>query len=367
MFRRMKPMARSTETYFVEAGARILDVLDLFSSNEEVQLAHVVSRLNMVKSTAFRMLYTLEKKGYIERVAHTHAYRRRVRHRIGFASISAKVPFAVEVNRGIENQAPRHDVDLVIAYNEFDPERTLRNVESFLAGGVQLVLEYNADEHISHVLADRCSRWNVPIVAITFPVPGAVTTFGVNNYRAGLVGGEGLARYVATAWKGHVDRVILLDILGSSPAQQARITGMIDGLKKFLTIPDETLLHVHADRSRNDAGKLLERILSKQPARYRSLVLSYNDDNALRAIPIIQRSGRNDQILMLCQGGVTAVREEMTRPGTCLWGAVAHFPERFGEHLLPILVRILRGQAVPSAIWTSHALLTRKPATPRIR
>ena len=203
------------------------------SGREQITLTDVVNRLGMVKSTAFRMLYTLEKKGYIERLAGARAYSLRRKHRVGFASISRTIPFAVEVNQGIVEASEKAGIELVMAYNDFDSGKILQNVEDFLAAGVELIIEYNTDEHLSHLIADRCSRSNVPVVAITFPVPGA-TTLGINNYRAGVTGGEGIGQHVASVWQGRLDQIVLLDLLGNSPTQQARMTGMLDGLRKFV-------------------------------------------------------------------------------------------------------------------------------------
>jgi ABC-type sugar transport system substrate-binding protein len=338
----------------------MLDVLDLFrEGHRELALADVASRCGMVKSTAFRMLYTLEKKGYIERVANSRRYRRRERYRVGFASVSATIPFAMDINRGIQNEAHRNGIDLLITYNEFDPEATVHNVEQLIESSVKLIIVYNSDERISHVIADRCARANIPIVAITFPIPGAATTFGINNYRAGLTGGEALGAHIARAWQGRLDRAVLLDIQGSSPAQQARLTGMLEGMRKRVDVPADAVLHLHTEYKRRSAGKLMQQFLARNPSLRRIAVLSYNDENALRAAEAIREAGRCPHVLMLSQGGVAAVRAEMARRGTCFWGTVAHFPERFGTGLIPVVLRILRGETVPNVIWTPHALITR--------
>ncbi|HWR51819.1 MAG TPA: substrate-binding domain-containing protein [Bryobacteraceae bacterium] len=353
-------MPQAADPYYIEAAARMLDVLDLFrEGTRELTLADVSKRCGLVKSTAFRMLYTLEKKGYIERVANSRTYRRRERYRVGFASISTTIPFAVDINRGIQTEARRNGIELLIKNNEFDPEATVRNVEELIESGVKLIIVYNSDERISHVIADRCAGANVPVVAITFPVPGAATVFGVNNYRAGLTGGEALGAHVARAWQGRLDRVVLLDIQGSSPAQQARLTGMLEGMRKRVNVPAGAVLHLHTEYKRRTAENLMQQFLARNPSLRRIVVLSYNDENALRAAEAIRDAGRCPHVLMLSQGGVAAVRAEMARRGTCFWGAVAHYPERFGTGLLPVVVRILRGETVPNAIWTPHALITR--------
>ena len=51
------------DRYLIEAAARALDVLEIFNQQDEVRLSEVVEKLGLVKSTAFRLLYTLEAKG----------------------------------------------------------------------------------------------------------------------------------------------------------------------------------------------------------------------------------------------------------------------------------------------------------------
>ncbi len=223
---------------------------------------------------------------------------------------------------------------------------------------MELIIEYNTDEHLSHVIADRCSRSNVPVVAITFPVPGA-TTLGVNNYRAGVTGGEGIGQHVASVWQGRLDQIVLLDLLGNSPTQQARMTGMLDGLRKFVAASESQILHLHASRPKANAGQLIRSLLNRQPGARRILILSFNDDNALSALRSVEEAGRSNHALILSQGAVTAARKELRRPASPLWGAVAHFPERFGAALMPVIARILRGDRVPNTVSPEHVLLTR--------
>jgi len=347
------------DPYLIEAAARVLDVLEMFRNDgEEFTLHDVAARMGLVKSTAFRLLYTLEKKHYIEKVSPSRAYRRRRRHRIGFASVSSSIPFAIEINRSIMAAAAQADMELLMAYNEFNPQRTIANVDEFLRSGIELLIEYNPDEHLSHIIADRCSRAHIPIVGITFPVPGG-TTFGINHYRAGVTGGEAVGQHVAAGWSNRLDAIVLLDILGSSPTQQARMSGMIDGLQRFVPSSKCEMRHLHANRIRGDAGALMIEFLKEHKRARRILVLSFNDDNALSALRAIEQAGRAQHVCMLCQGGGTAIREELRLAASPLWAAVAHFPERFGPCLMPVVSRILKGDRVPNIVSLDHALLTR--------
>jgi len=342
--------------YVIDAASRILDVWELFASDHEViGLADVVTRAGLVKSTAFRFLRTLENKGYIERVPDSHGYRKRRRRRIGLLSLTAKLPFVAEVENGIVAEAAKLGIHLTIRHGEFDRARTLSGVDELLGSGVELLLVYNSDEHLSHVIADRCGQLRVPIVAVTFPVPGA-SLFGVNNYRAGLIGGEGLGREIQHRWRGLLDLVIVLDIPGSSPSQQARITGMREGLHAQTGF-EGRVLHLHIDRRQRTAEALMADLLKGEKAT-KIAVLCYNDATAMGADDAVMAAKRRRQVMILSQGGAEPVRRRIDRKDSAISVAVAHFPERFGSRLVPAVQSILNGHSVASPIYIEPALLT---------
>lgn len=61
-------MSRNSNRYHVRAVDRALDLLDTFSTSEpEFTLTELASRLGLSASTTYRLLVTLESRGYVER------------------------------------------------------------------------------------------------------------------------------------------------------------------------------------------------------------------------------------------------------------------------------------------------------------
>ena len=91
----MKPIPtennRRTSRYNIEALARGLDILELFSpQNPSVSMKEVISLLKLNKSTTFRLLSTLEAMGYIERDPEARRYRPSLKVlRLGFTVINS--------------------------------------------------------------------------------------------------------------------------------------------------------------------------------------------------------------------------------------------------------------------------------------
>src|SRR5260370_15072420 len=130
-------MRDHTDPYMVEAAARILDVLDLFyRSGERVTLAEVAERLRLPKSTAFRLLHTLERKRCVERLPDSRFYRLPERRQIGLATASSTIAFAAEMTRGICSAAARHNLDVLLAQHDADDQRPRRNVDQVVAARV---------------------------------------------------------------------------------------------------------------------------------------------------------------------------------------------------------------------------------------
>jgi IclR family transcriptional regulator, pca regulon regulatory protein len=74
------------ERYFIEALSRGLRVLEAFSeSKSELSLVEIATAVNLDKSTTFRLVYTLEALGYLERDPQSKRYRPALKTlRLGF-------------------------------------------------------------------------------------------------------------------------------------------------------------------------------------------------------------------------------------------------------------------------------------------
>jgi DNA-binding IclR family transcriptional regulator len=69
-------MSSGSQHYHVRALERALDLLDAFTISEpELSFSELVSRIDLAKSTTFRLIAILEERGYLERSPDTDRYR----------------------------------------------------------------------------------------------------------------------------------------------------------------------------------------------------------------------------------------------------------------------------------------------------
>ena len=352
-------MPGNADPYLIESAAKVLDVLDLFRrTGGPLTLGDVSAQLRLPKSTVFRLLYTLEKKGCLHRIPDSYFYAMKARPQIGLATASPWITFAAEITRGLRGAASRCGVDVLIASNEIDGMRTLANVDELLAAKVDVLIEINQDAKLGGAISARCRKAGIPLIAVAFPLPGA-TNFGVDVLRAGLDGGRALAAEVVARWQGEIDMVVLLNVPDAGYIQRARLMGMLRGLRESVQVPSDRVYALTARRESDEGRQAIVSLLSRCRGR-RVVVLATNDTQALSAVAAVAHFGHDREVLILSHGGVAPARQELRRKGSSLWGTIAHFPESFGDRVVPAALQILAGQKVPSNNVLRHAVLTQK-------
>src|SRR5687768_10017997 len=187
-------------------------------------------------------------------------------YKIGFANLTEDIPFAVRVREGIERAAKKAgNIELLTADNKLDGATALANADSFITQGVDAVIEFQTDEKFGKVIMEKFGEKKIPVIAIDIPMPGA-TFFGVNNYPAGRMAGEGLGKWIKAKWKGQVDALIMLELPQSGPIPAARLRGQREGLESVVgKIPESKVKHLDSKNTLEEARRLVADTLTTLP------------------------------------------------------------------------------------------------------
>ena len=349
----------------VESVLRACRILKAFREDTELlRLRDIVERTSLSKTTAYRLLVSLQQGGILERAGPAQFRRcfRPVEHhsaRIGFAAQSSAGSFSRLVGESIHRAAQDYGVELVEVDNRYSAKIALKNAEMLIAKRVELVLEFQTYENVAPIIASRFLQAGIPVIAIEIPHPGA-TYFGADNYQAGLLGGRALARWAKAEWGGHVEEVMLLQELVAGPLPSSRVTGMLAGIREGLPhVADSLITTFDGKGALRPSYEVVRRHLRKRPPR-RTLVAASNDPSALGAIRAFEECGAAAYCGVMSQNSIPEAREELRRLGSRLVGSVVYFPERYGDQLIPLALSIIRGKAAPPAVFVKHVLVTRQ-------
>ncbi|HLJ17144.1 MAG TPA: substrate-binding domain-containing protein [Bryobacteraceae bacterium] len=349
--------------YLVKALVHASRVLEAFQSTGEVlRLRDVVNRTGLNKGMCFRLLYTLHHCGFVDKVQENSyrlvsEVRRRRLYRIGYAAQGQQASFDREVGLSLARAAERHQIELIVVDNRYQPKVALRSADYLIRERVDLIIEFQSDESTAPAIASKYMEAGIPFIAIDIPHPGA-TYFGANNYQAGLMGGSYLGRWAKKHWDGDVDEILLIGIERAGSLPKARLRGMLTGVIESVHSREACrTVAIDGDGLFQRSLQRVRKHLRETKSR-RILVCAANDASGLGALRAFEEAGRAEQCAILGQNAEPEARAELRLAHSRLVASVAYFPEKYGDGLIRLALDILARKAVPPAVFTRHQVIT---------
>ena len=357
----MAPSTKSKRLYLIPVLTKALDILELLQAeNQPMVLEDIHKRTKVSKTTVYRILKTLVHRGYVGQTADRH-YRHIARPkklRFGFGGQSAEMPFSEAVTESLRGAAAAVGVDLIVLDNHYDAETAVQNAEIFLRERVDIIIEFQVDEHAAPIIADKISAAGVPLIAIDIPHPHA-TYFGIDNYRAGLLAGELLGDFAINRWDGKLDWVVGLDIEEAGSMVLSRITGAFEGVKSRLpNIPVELFVRMDGRGMRDKSHKVVLDFLNRHPKDKHILIAAANDTSAMGAISAVRQLKREKHVAVVGQDCVAEMMKEMQRPGSPAIASISHEVAQYGPRLMELALALLRGEKVAPYNYVEHIAMT---------
>lgn len=351
------------DPYLVKSVVHSSKILSAFrSAGEALPLREIASRSGLPKTMAFRLLYTLEKCGMIEKLG-ANLYQSSFRPlkqrlcRLGYAAQGTDYQFSREVTASLERAAQAEGIELISLDNRYSAKIAQRNADLLVREKVDLAIEFQTDETVAPIVAAKYREAGIPMIAIDIPHPGA-TYYGANNYEAGLIGGRHLGRWVKEHWHGELDEIILLELPRAGNLPQMRLTGMLVGINLVLpTAKNCRVTHLDGDGDLGPSFEVVRRYIRGSRSR-RIVVGAINDVSAIGALRAFEEAGRAEACAAMGQNASPEGRAELREPKTHLVGSVAFFPERYGPDLIRVSLDILNKRPVPPAVFVEHKLVT---------
>jgi len=354
---------RTRDPYLVKSVVHSSQLLRAFrASGEALPLREIAQRCELPKSMVFRLLYTLEKCGMVEKVGE-NLYQSCLRpfkqklYRFGYASQGTEYGFTNEVSASLQRAAAAEGIELIVVDNQYSAKVAQRNADLLVRERVDLVIEFQTDEDVAPIVAAKYRSANIPLIAIEIPHPGA-TYYGANNYEAGLIGGRHLGRWVKRRWEASAEEIMLLELPRAGNLPRMRLTGMLVGMKEILpSLGSVAITALNGDGCFQESFEAVRRYLRVTSSR-RIIVGAINDASALGALRAFQEAGRSECCVVMGQNASPEGRVELREPRTRFIGSVAYFPERYGGDLIRVGLELLNRRPVPPAVFVKHQLVT---------
>lgn len=282
-------------------------------------------------------------------------------YKIGFANLTEDIAFTKLVREGLEKAASEAgNVELVLADNKLDGATALANTENFITQGVDGIIHFQTDAAFGNVIMAKARAANIPVIAIDIPMPGAVF-FGADNYFAGQLAGEALAKWVNENWDGQVDAALMLELPQSGPIPAARMQGMLDAFQENVTnpLPEDKVFHLDSKNTQEESFKVVSDTLPAIADATKVVAMTINDGTAIGTIAAFEAAGRADQVMVVGQNADPSGQAEMVKENSRYLGATGYFPENYGFKLIPTMIDILECRPVPPSVYVDHIFISK--------
>jgi ribose transport system substrate-binding protein len=359
----MSPNAQNRNRYLVKSIVHSSQLLGAFRSlGEALSLKEICARCGLRKTMVFRLLYTLERCGMVEKVGQ-NLYQSRIRpwrqrqYRLGYAAQGTDYQFSREVSESLQRAATAEGIELICVDNRYSAKTAQRNAELLVREKVDLAIEFQTNEEVAPIVAAKYREAGIPMIAIDIPHPGA-TYYGANNYEAGLIGGRYLGRWVKEHWNSEAHEILLLELKRAGNVPRMRLSGLLVGIN--LALPSAAKCRVTYLDGDGELGPSFDAVRRHVRFSHANHVIvgAINDPSALGALRAFQEAGRTESCVIMGQNASPEGRAELRQPKTQFVGSIAYFPERYGEDLIRLSLDLLNQRPVPPAVYVQHKLIT---------
>ncbi|OTQ88201.1 D-ribose transporter subunit RbsB [Bacillus subtilis subsp. subtilis] len=266
---------------------------------------------------------------------------------IGLSVSTLNNPFFVSLKKGIEKEAEKRGMKVIIVDAQNDSSKQTSDVEDLIQQGVDALLINPTDSSAISTAVESANAVGVPVVTIDRSAEqGKVETLVASD---NVKGGEMAATFIADKL-GKGAKVAELEGVPGASATRERGSG-------FHNIADQKIQVVtkqSADFDRTKGLTVMENLLQGHPDI--QAVFAHNDEMALGALEAINSSGK-DILVIGFDGNKDALAS--IKNGK-LSATVAQQPELIGKLATEVADDILHGKKVQKTISAPLKLETQK-------
>ena len=277
----------------------------------------------------------------------------------GYTMWGGSSPFSQLNKQGLQALCADAGIGLLVADNEWQPQRNVANAQAFALRQVDFVINSLLDIQFAQAVRAPLDAADIPLLALDIPVPGSEWV-GVNNARAGFRAGTYLAQAAQRRWgdKAAEAQVVIaaFPLVGPNGklrnmAEEAGVRAVLKGLKK----EQVTWLDMQgtADSGYAQMNNLIGRLDPTKPI----LIASFSDEQLAGALRAVQVAGRSDTTLAVGMGGE---RLDAVSTDPSFIGTVSFFPAGYADAAIPTALAILAGVNMPKSVFAYSNLVTPK-------
>ncbi|MBB5783703.1 sugar ABC transporter substrate-binding protein [Nonomuraea jabiensis] len=277
---------------------------------------------------------------------------------IGFTQLNLAVGFPQDVQRGVEEQAKKAGAKLITCDSKADAAVALDCAKQFKTQNVNGLITFQADANAAPRIC--AAGPPVPVMAVDIEQKPCQTTFvGAANEYAGQLVGYNVGLFFAKQNNCEYDAFVSLESKAVGQVNELRMGGIRKGFESVCgAIHDLRTLDTGPGGLSEPAQRLMTDTLTALPGAKHVIVVGINEDVIIGALAAARVQNRMDDLYLGVQN---------LNPKNCViytaphWlGSVAYFPEKYGQLLVPNLIKAMKGEKLPADLLVPHEFVTKE-------
>jgi ribose transport system substrate-binding protein len=267
-----------------------------------------------------------------------------------------------EIRESFTLAARPYPIEMIFYDNQRDDARAIQNADAAIVRKVDLYIQYHQGA-ANRTIGEKLGAAGIKVLAVNYPVPGA-PLYTVDNLAAGRVAGQALADFSLRSWRGQPTvAAIVGNVADASDRVPERVQGVMAALAQRMPALKVTALDTRGNPVQ--VQPLLGKFLSAHPTG-KVLLAATDDTTALAVKSAVEAAGRvHDAVIVShgvdrsIHGGMNDRKEiDPANRGSIVIGSVAFYLDRYGYEVLPLAMRMLDGETLPTRVATRHVLIT---------
>ncbi len=269
---------------------------------------------------------------------------------IGYNAFGDTSDFSKELTKGLISRAEAAGMKVLRADTGGDASTAIKNVDSFLTQGANVIIDVSWDLSACEAVAQKCKENSIPCIISDIPVETEGTYYmGVDNDGVGLTTGHSAAKYIKEKWGGQLDFLVLTYVEAWGDGVRPRVAKVVDALREDgIDIPDDKIIYI--DPQTSDSTVVCKQkgtdFLTAHPDAKHILFVGCNEGSAQGLLAAVETSNRVSDSLIVSVDLTDMGISNLYKDDNCWMGSTAFFPENYGAVLVPMVQAVIDGKKI---------------------
>lgn len=247
--------------------------------------------------------------------------------------------------KGVMKAAKKYNVEIVTADINSDPQKVPQSIDNFLLQKVDAIIDASWFADVGATTVAKCKERNIPLITCDVPFDTKYSYLvGADNYQAGVVAGNYMAKIIKQKWGGKLDYFVCFFPESAGPEVKKRQQGAIDTLRKLgFELPEGKVVWFDNGGQTLNAKAMAQDFLTAHPVSKKIIFAANNDAGGVGVLSAVEAANRSADCILYTYGAENTSVENFKTKKNCWIGSVNFSLDGYGAVAVPTAIKLIEG------------------------